>query len=91
MVYGRFCDLFRIVICEKENPPKNDSRLLVIACDFRQSAKDRNIWDKVMNMFLLAGTSLLDKYDWFLKIDDDTYFSPNNFRNYVQYYDPVRP
>jgi len=26
-----------------------------------------------------------------LKIDDDTYFSPTNFRNYVQYYDPLRP
>jgi len=42
-------------------------------------------------MFLVAGTSLLEKYDWFLKIDDDTFFSPNNFRNYAQYYDPLRP
>merc|ERR1719204_792807 len=41
MVYGRLCDLFRIVICENENPPKNDTRLLIVACDSGQSAKER--------------------------------------------------
>lgn len=79
------------MICENEKSPKNDSRLLVIKCDYGQNAMWRNIWNKVMYMWLLAGTTFLDKYDWFLKIDDDTYFSPINFRNYVQYYDPLRP
>ncbi len=37
------------------------------------------------------GKNHLYDAEWFLKIDDDTFFSPVNFKGYARYFNPEQP
>jgi len=89
--WGKLCNKVKFVLCANEGAPENDDRLLIVPCDYIQSKEERNIWNKVMYMWTKVGNNFLFDFDWFLKIDDDTFFSPTNFRDFARYYDPLRP
>ena len=55
---------------------------------FVQSSMERNIWDKVWRMWTHVFVHHIDDAEWFLKIDDDTFFSPIQFGGMVQYLNP---
>jgi len=44
----------------------------------------RHIWEKVWRSWLYVSKHDLSLAEWFLKIDDDTYFIPSNLRKFVR-------
>jgi hypothetical protein len=44
----------------------------------------RHIWEKVWRSWVYVFENDLDKAEWFLKIDDDTFYVPTNMRKYVR-------
>ena len=55
-----------------------------------QSEEWRNIWEKSWRTWQHVGAHHLDDYDWFVKLDDDTFFSPINFKGFARFYNPER-
>ena len=55
-----------------------------------QSEGHRNIWQKSWRMWRYVARHHMDDAEWFLKIDDDTFFSPVNFKGFARYFDPER-
>ena len=53
-----------------------------------QSENYRNIWEKSWRTWQYVGTHHLEDAEWFLKIDDDTFFSPINFKGFARYFNP---
>ena len=39
----------------------------------------------------VASTPMINEAEWWLKVDDDTFFSPVNFKGFSQYLDPDHP
>ena len=89
----------------KGRPPKANPKLstrnkpshiegfsvVVLNTTFPQNDKARNIWEKSWKMWRYLGQEKLDEADWFLKIDDDTFFSAINFKGFVRYLNPEQP
>merc|ERR1711971_656095 len=44
--------------------------------------------EKSWKMWHHIGSHHIDDAEWFLKIDDDTFFSPINFRGFARYFNP---
>lgn len=44
----------------------------------------RHIWEKVWRSWLHVFMHDLNKAEWFVKVDDDTYFLPSNLRKFVR-------
>lgn len=63
-----------------------NATILKLSLDHRQSSGDRNIWEKVWKMFYHMGKYHLYDAEYFLKIDDDSFFSAVNFRGFAQYF-----
>ena len=63
---------------------------LKLAVTTPQSEEWRNIWEKSWKMWQYVGTHHLEDAEWFLKIDDDTFFSPINFKGFARYFNPNR-
>ena len=61
---------------------------LRLSLDTPQSIDWRNIWEKSWKAWLYVGTHHLNDSEWFLKIDDDTFFSPINFKGFARYLNP---
>ena len=53
-----------------------------------QSEQWRNIWEKSWKTWHRVGTQHINDSEWFLKIDDDTFFSPINFKGFARYFNP---
>ncbi|EGD82251.1 hypothetical protein PTSG_02921 [Salpingoeca rosetta] len=51
----------------------------------------KDLWLKTRLSLLYAYTHFLDKYDWFMKLDDDSYVMVDNLRSFLDDYDPDRP
>ncbi|ETO36008.1 hypothetical protein RFI_01054 [Reticulomyxa filosa] len=90
--WGKFCDQLIFVIDEEfgVNAPYvyYGATILKIKCEYRQSTPDRNIWEKVWKMWHHIGKHHLYDSEWFLKIDDDTFFSAVNFKGFARYFNP---
>ena len=56
-----------------------------------QSEDWRNIWEKSWKTWYHVGKYHINESEWFLKIDDDTFFSPINFKGFARYYNPNKP
>ena len=56
-----------------------------------QTSKARNIWEKSWKTWYHTGKHHIDEAEWFLKIDDDTFFSPVNFKGFARYFNPNKP
>jgi len=73
--WGPSCDLL-IFTATESNPALN-----VVRIDY---PKDRNLWNMIHPAWTYVAENYLEKFDWFFKIDDDTYFEVDNFRCFVQ-------
>ena len=63
---------------------------LKLAVNTPQSEEWRNIWEKSWRTWKYVGTHHLEDADWFLKLDDDTFLSPINFKGFARYFNPNR-
>ena len=43
----------------------------------------KHVWEKVWRMHVYVYENLLNKYEWFSKIDSDTYLFPDNVKHYI--------
>ncbi|KAF1744283.1 hypothetical protein MXB_1438 [Myxobolus squamalis] len=50
-----------------------------------------NLWIKVRQSFIQIHDKLIDQFDWFLKLDDDTYIIMENLRHFLSQYDTDLP
>ncbi|ETO23130.1 hypothetical protein RFI_14056 [Reticulomyxa filosa] len=92
--WGGLCDrLIFVVDNQSSGVPDQIGPFPFIQLDIElpQSKKDRNIWEKSWKMWKYVGTHHLNDAEWFLKIDDDTFFSPINFKGFVRYLNPFQP
>jgi glycoprotein-N-acetylgalactosamine 3-beta-galactosyltransferase len=79
--WGTRCDEL-IFISTTENLPWN----VVIAPHVDGAA---GLWNKVHAGWAYIATHYLDKgFDWYIKLDDDSYFSPENFKYVVRHLSP---
>eukprot|EP01084_Bolivina_argentea_P040721 75195_1 len=53
-----------------------------------QSGEWRNIWEKSWKTWYHVASNHINDSEWFLKIDDDTFFSPINFKGFARYFNP---
>jgi hypothetical protein len=44
----------------------------------------KHIWEKMWRSWIWVADHKLTEYDWFLKVDDDNYFFPDNVKAFVQ-------
>eukprot|EP01084_Bolivina_argentea_P298354 514125_1 len=97
--WGRHCTKVIFVLDDKLPIPKdlyielnqhaNNVELLQLTnLQFPQSSTKRNIWDKVWKMWYYIYYYHINDAEWFLKIDDDTFFSPIQFHGMAQYFNP---
>ena len=98
--WGRHCTKLIFVIDDKikissefldelnENGSNNVELLQLENLLNVQSSLERNIWEKVWKMWYYIYLNHINDAEWFLKIDDDTFFSPINFHGLVQYFNP---
>eukprot|EP01084_Bolivina_argentea_P010218 19027_1 len=81
------------ILYEWEEAP--DSHLgfdfLKLPMDEPQSEDWRNIWEKSWKTWYHVGKYHINNSEWFLKIDDDTFFSPINFKGFARYFNPNKP
>eukprot|EP01083_Nonionella_stella_P150745 480731_1 len=61
---------------------------LKLNLDAPQSEDWRNIWEKSWKTWHHVGVNHINDSEWFLKIDDDTFFSPINFKGFARYFNP---
>ena len=62
--------------------------ILKIPIKYEQSKKERNIWEKMWKTWEYMGNNYINYGEYFLKIDDDSFFSGINFKGYARYYNP---
>lgn len=90
--YGEGCDKLVWVVDAASNPPKSYANHDFYAINMSRPENQRNIWEKVHRMWSnVYNSKLTDKYDWFIKADDDTFIITENMKGYLQYYDPNYP
>jgi len=92
--WGQLCDVVYFVVKDSDDVPEEmfGGKLMRIKMKRTTDPSARNIWEKVWNTWLhIATTELLHEAEWFLKIDDDTFFSPENFKGFTRYLDPEQP
>ena len=53
--------------------PNFDLRLQVFG-----DQSQKHIWEKMWRSWIWVADNKLTEYDWFLKVDDDNYFFPDN-------------
>jgi hypothetical protein len=53
--------------------------------------EDRNIWEKMYRTWIHIEENYINDFEWFVKVDDDSYLFVDNLRNFVKYYDTNVP
>eukprot|EP00730_Choanoeca_flexa_P018651 TRINITY_DN9080_c0_g1_i2.p1 TRINITY_DN9080_c0_g1~~TRINITY_DN9080_c0_g1_i2.p1 ORF type:complete len:478 (+),score=104.21 TRINITY_DN9080_c0_g1_i2:124-1557(+) len=51
----------------------------------------KTLWPKIKLAWLHTYANYIDKYDWFMKADDDTFVMVDNLRRMLKQYDPNKP
>ncbi|KAH9261905.1 hypothetical protein BASA81_000561 [Batrachochytrium salamandrivorans] len=73
------CDKF-IITSTQSNPEFN-----VVKIDY---PTDKQLWNMIHPAWTYVEQNYIDQYDWFVKLDDDSYFSAGNFKHLVREVDP---
>jgi hypothetical protein len=75
------CDGIRFFVCGEHDSAFADKDGFVVLAMQGQTESHRNIWEKIWRMWSWVGEhENLAEYDWVVKLDLDTLFSPWNFR-----------
>jgi len=82
--WARHCDEI-VFTSSTANPSRN-----VVALELPPLGPQRSLWNIVVCGWRYVLTRI-DEFDWFVKLDDDTYFSADNFRHRVRNLDPEQP
>lgn len=88
--YGAYCDVGPIfVFWEKEISPRQIAELNDLGIKTQTLNNSENVggtlWDKSRTMWMTLGASDYTS-DWYIRLDDDNFFSPVNARGWLQYY-----
>jgi hypothetical protein len=81
--WGRHCDEI-IFTSATANPSRN----VVKIDNLPPLGPNRSLWNIVTAGWRYVYETRLDQFAWFVKIDDDSYFSADNFRHLVKNLDP---
>lgn len=92
--WGQHCDVIKFFISHHENiegVPPSIGKASVIRLPMTRKPKQnrcgdapcRHISEKTWRMWKYISDNDLDKADYFLKVDDDTFFMPEKLRHYV--------
>jgi len=92
--WGRRCDVLKFFVDSVEGVglPEKFHGASVVQVKMKRKADTicsdgkpcRHIWEKVWRSWAYVYMNDLREAEWFLKIDDDTYFIPSNLRRYVR-------
>lgn len=61
-----------------------------VPIEYPKEARE-NLWRKVIRTFIYAHDNLIDQFDWFMKMDDDTYVLMENLKEFLTKYDTNKP
>lgn len=93
--WGPFCDILLFCVAgEHETPPPENvsvGELLVVNMTHSADRNKNNLWNKVHLMWSAIADKYIDKAEWFLKVDDDTYLFVDHLKGFTQYYNPAIP
>lgn len=93
--WGPYCDKLLFVVAQTDHVHPNQNvtvgEVLVVNMTMSSDPSQRNIWNKVHNMWTAIADRYIDEYEWFLKVDDDTYLFVDHLRGFTQYYNPNIP
>lgn len=70
---------------------KNYARRFELIDTFAVKQIKGNLWNRIRKTFENVHDYYLYEYDWYLKIDDDTYVIVENVKRFLRYYDPNKP
>lgn len=95
--WGPFCDKLLFVVAHTDVVPPHKNvtggvgEIMVVNMTMSADPSQRNIWNKVHNMWTAIADKYLEEAEWFLKIDDDTFLFVDHLRGFTQYYNPNIP
>ena len=91
--WGPLCDILVFAVASEYDIPTNVTvgELLVVNMTRSASPKAGNIWEKTHLMWTAVADMYIDKADWFVKVDDDTFLFVNHLKKFTQYYNPKIP
>jgi len=64
---------------------------MIVETTYGDNPKLRNIWEKSWRTWSKIHDQYLDRADFFLKVDSDSYLGVENLRAFLQYFDPNEP
>lgn len=79
--WGKKCDAIRFFIEDFKKPDNFKSSLIVSVKTHRYPVK--NLWEKILLMWKYTSQHL-QKFDWYVKADTDTYVFMENLRMYLE-------
>jgi len=96
--WGKDCDVIKFFVDPAEGVPEvyvakgSDLRVDIVQVSMvrkpgaicMDQKPCRHIWEKVWRSWVYIYMKEMRKAEWFLKIDDDTYFIPSNLRRFVR-------
>lgn len=91
--WGPLCDTLIFAVASEHKKPINVTvgEILVVNMTRSASPKDRNIWEKSHLMWRAVADKYINKAEWFLKVDDDTFLFPDHLRGFTEFYNPNIP
>ena len=76
--WGQECDLLLFMTT------KHQAGLNTIVLSLGEDEARHFLWRKSVMSWSLMYAHLLDKYDWFIRADDDTFFNMDNLRGFLE-------
>lgn len=100
--WGSLCDTLVFVLASNEpeldkashemlKASSNNTHIVVVDVKLSSDQKQRNIWEKVLEMWKTLWKDFSDKAEWFIKVDDDTFLALENLRRFLRFYNPRIP
>ncbi|EGD82855.1 hypothetical protein PTSG_03488 [Salpingoeca rosetta] len=83
--WGRDCDLLLFMTT------KHQAGLNTIVLSLGEEEDRHFLWRKSIMSWGFMYAHLIDKYDWFIRADDDTFFNMDNLRSFLKGYSPKDP
>lgn len=94
--WGKRCDILLWTIAKDQLDLVPDDfpsigEILVVNTTRPSEGSKRNVWEKVHLMWAAIGEHYINKAEWFLKVDDDSFLFTQNLKRFVQFYNPMVP
>lgn len=89
--WGRHCDRLMWVFSSQSHLEPPLGEVMELHVQREQSDGARNIWEMSHKMWTKAGEYLANDAEWFVKVDDDTFFVVEHLRRFLQFYNPHVP